>query len=136
METTRQFLLNQCARYPALQPQDLLKALHQSVFGCGHFISDEPSARALLERWTSTYGKNMINYNNAEYDELFAQAMACYDDAEQTELYKEMQKNLTENAANVYIQDMADLVAVRKGLEGLQFYPIYVMDLATVHYTK
>jgi peptide/nickel transport system substrate-binding protein len=31
---------------------------------------------------------------------------------------------------------MADLVAVRKGLEGLQFYPIYVMDLSTVHYTK
>ena len=50
METTRQFLLNQCARYPALQSQDLLKALHQSVFGCGHFISDEPSARALLEQ--------------------------------------------------------------------------------------
>jgi peptide/nickel transport system substrate-binding protein len=78
----------------------------------------------------------MINYNNAEYDALFAQAMACYDDAEQTALYKEMQKNLTVNAANVYIQDMADLVAVRAGLEGLQFYPIYVMDLATVRYTK
>ena len=100
------------------------------------FDATTMTARALLERWTSTYGKNMINYNNAEYDELFAQAMTCYDDAEQTEIYKEMQKNLTENAANVYIQDMADLVAVRKGLEGLQFYPIYVMDLATVHYTK
>ena len=100
------------------------------------FDATTMTARALLERWTSTYGKNMINYNNAEYDQLFAQAMACYDDAEQTEIYKEMQKNLTENAANVYIQDMADLVAVRKGLEGLQFYPIYVMDLATVHYTK
>jgi peptide/nickel transport system substrate-binding protein len=100
------------------------------------FDATTMTARALLERWTSDYGKNMINYNNAEYDELFAQAMTCYDDAEQTEIYKEMQKNLTENAANVYIQDMADLVAVRKGLEGLQFYPIYVMDLSTVRYTK
>ena len=100
------------------------------------FDATTMTARALLERWTSDYGKNMINYNNAEYDDLFAQAMACYDDAEQTELYKEMQKNLTTNAANVYIQDMADLVAVRKGLEGLQFYPIYVMDLSTVRYTK
>ena len=50
--------------------------------------------------------------------------------------HKEMQKNLTANAANVYIQDLADLVAVRKGLEGLEFYPIYVMDLSTVRYTK
>ena len=100
------------------------------------FDATTMTARALLERWTSDYGKNMINYNNAEYDALFAQAMACYDDAEQTELYKEMQKNLTANAANVYIQDLADLVAVRKGLEGLEFYPIYVMDLSTVRYTK
>ena len=50
MESTRQFLLEHCARYPALQPQDLLKALHQSVFGCGHFITDEAAARSLLEQ--------------------------------------------------------------------------------------
>ena len=93
------------------------------------------TARALLERFTSTYSKNFINYNNAEYDALFAQAQACYDDAEQTALYKAMERNLTENAANVYIQDLADLVAVRKGLTGLEFYPIYVLDLANLHYT-
>ena len=92
------------------------------------------TARALLERFTSTYGKNFINYNNAEYDALFAQAQACYDDAEQTEIYKAMERNLTENAANVYIQDMADMVAVRRGLTGLAFYPIYVLDLSTVRY--
>ena len=92
------------------------------------------TARALLERFTSTYSKNFINYNNAEYDALFAQAQACYDDAEQTALYKAMERNLTENAANVYIQDLADLVAVRKGLTGLEFCPIYVLDLSTVHY--
>ena len=92
------------------------------------------TARALLERFTSTYSKNFINYNNAEYDALFAQAQACYDDAEQTALYKAMERNLTENAANAYIQDLADLVAVRKGLTGLEFYPIYVLDLSTVRY--
>ena len=46
-----------------------------------------------------------------------------------------MEHNLTANAANVYIQDLADLVAVRKGLEGVTFYPIYVLDLAGIHYT-
>ena len=40
-QDTKQFLLGQCARYPALRPGDLLKALHQSVFGCGHFVTDE-----------------------------------------------------------------------------------------------
>ena len=92
------------------------------------------TARALLERFTSTYSKNFINYNNAEYDALFAQAQACYDDAEQTALYKDMLRNLTENAANAYIQDLADLVAVRKGLTGMEFYPIYVLDLSTIRY--
>ena len=94
------------------------------------------TARALLERFTSTYGSNFINYNNAEYDALFQQAQATADDAEQTELYKQMERNLTEHAANVYIQDLADLVVLRNGLEGYQFYPIYVMDLSTVHYAQ
>lgn len=71
-----------------------------------------------------------------DYDALFAQAQACYDDGEQTALYRAMEKNLAENAANVYIQDMADFVAVRDGLEGPSFYPIYVLDLSTIHYTK
>ena len=98
------------------------------------FDASTMTARALLERWTSGYSKNMINYNSPEYDALFAKAQASYDDAEQTEIYKEMTRNLTENAANVYIQDMADLVAVRKGVEGVTFYPIYVMDLSCVRY--
>ena len=94
------------------------------------------TARALLERFTSTYSKNFINYNSAEYDALFQEALATYDDAAQTELYKAMAADLSKNAANVYIQDLADLVAVRKGVEGLNFYPIYVLDLSTVRYAK
>ena len=100
------------------------------------FDASTMTARALLERWTSDHGKNMINYNSPAYDELFAQAVAAYDDAEQTELYRAMAADLTANAANVYIQDLADLVAVRKGLEGVAFYPIYVLDLAGVGYTE
>jgi len=47
-----------------------------------------------------------------------------------------MAADLTKNAANVYIQDLADLVAVRKGVEGVTFYPIYVLDLAGVGYAQ
>ena len=49
-QNTTAYLLEQCARYPALQPQDLLKALHQSVFGCGHFVTDtEDGVRRIRE---------------------------------------------------------------------------------------
>lgn len=41
VDQIRGMLRSQCSRYPKLQPQDLLKALHQSVLGCGHLITDE-----------------------------------------------------------------------------------------------
>ncbi|MDO4314575.1 MAG: ABC transporter substrate-binding protein [Oscillospiraceae bacterium] len=94
------------------------------------------TARAMLERFNSAAGNNFINYQDDAYDALFQQAITCYDDAEQTALYKQMEKNLADNAANVYIQAPADLVAVRNGLEGFQFYPLYVMDLSTVRFAQ
>lgn len=93
------------------------------------------TARALLERFTSTAGNNFINYNSPLYDSLFIKATSSGGDKAQTEFYKEMEADLTKNAANVYIQDLADLVAVRKGLEGVRFYPIYVLDLSGIRYT-
>ena len=94
--------------------------------------ADPLTARSLLERFTSTANNNFINYNNADYDALFAKAITTYDDEEQTKIYKEMEKNLTEHAASVYVQDMADLIAVRKGLTGVTFYPLYVLDVSTL----
>lgn len=94
------------------------------------------TARAMLERFVSSAGNNFINYSDAAYDDMFAYAQSCYDDAEQTAVYKDMERNLTENAANVYIQDMADLVAVRDGITGPTFYPIYVLDLSMISYEK
>ncbi len=97
--------------------------------------SDNMTARKLLERFGSEIGNNFTNYSNAEYDEILAKAVAAKDDAEQTELYRALERNLTENAANVYLQDMADLVAVRSGLEGLTFYPIYVLDVSALSWS-
>jgi peptide/nickel transport system substrate-binding protein len=91
---------------------------------------------ALLNRWVSTNGKNMINYNNPDYDAMIAKAEATVDDAERIELYKAAAKMLTETAANVYIQDLADFVVMKKNLDGYAFYPLYVMDLSTVHYVQ
>ena len=46
---TRDAILDQCARYPALRPQDLLKFLHQSTFGPGHLVADD------VEAWTFSW---------------------------------------------------------------------------------
>lgn len=94
------------------------------------------TARAMLERFVSDNGKNFINYNNPDYDALYRQAQVCADDAQQTVIYKQMETMLTETAANLYVQDLADLVAIRSDLAGLQSYPIYVLDLSTVYYTE
>ena len=94
------------------------------------------TARALLERFVSTADDNFINYSDAQYDQLMETAQSTPDDAMQTALYKQAEERLTVTAANVYLQDLADLVALRNGLEGYRFYPIYVMDLSTVRYAQ
>lgn len=92
------------------------------------------SAGALLNRWMSDNDKNMINYNNPEYDKVMKEASACSDQEKQTQLYKDAAKILTETAANVYIQDLADFVLIKSNIKGYEFYPLYVMDLSKVHY--
>ena len=52
--TTQQCILQQVQMYPALQPLDLLKFLHQSTFGCGHLIGAPEAAEAYLVREAAT----------------------------------------------------------------------------------
>lgn len=98
------------------------------------FDAKNLTGQALLGRWRSTASGNICNFDNAEYDETLAKAMACVDEQEQVALYKRCQEILTEQAANLYIQDLCDLVAMKKGLAGYEFYPIYAMDLSKLHY--
>ena len=46
--TARMLLTEQQARYPACETDDLIKALYQAAFGCGHFVENEEKARAWL----------------------------------------------------------------------------------------
>ena len=45
--STRAFLLEQCARYPAAGLPDFFKALYQSSFGCEHLVADAAAADAI-----------------------------------------------------------------------------------------
>ncbi len=88
------------------------------------------SARALLSRFVSDAGNNFINFNSAAYDEAYANAVKSTDDAEQTKYYKECETILANEAANVYIQDMAELIALNKKYTGYEFYPLYAQDVS------
>lgn len=94
------------------------------------------TARCMLERFTSDNESNFINFSNEEYDDVFQQAISCTDSDQQVELYGRLQEILAEEAANVYIQDLCDMVAMGNGVRGYEFYPLYVMDLSKVYFTK
>ncbi|MBE7009455.1 MAG: ABC transporter substrate-binding protein [Ruminococcaceae bacterium] len=112
---------------------DVYKGRNFEATVCG-FDASTMTARALLERFTTGNSKNFINYSNPEYDAAFVDAQTAKSDDVQTRAYLEMEGILAKDAANVYIQDLVDFVALRKGLTGYRFYPIYVMDMSTIRY--
>ena len=62
-------------------------------------------------------------------------AMASLDDAEQTELYKQAERILNEQAASIWIQDLCDLTVTVPELTGVTFYRTYVLDMSTIHFS-
>lgn len=97
------------------------------------------TAGAMLSRFRSDAHNNFINYNNADYDAAYANALAAEavsDDEKATEYYKECETILADTAANVYIQDMCELVAIRKGYAGYEFYPLYIQDFSKIYITE
>ena len=90
------------------------------------------SPDALLQRWMSDDATNMIGYSNPDYDAVMKKAQSTTDDKEQTELYKQAEKLLSDTAANVYIQDLADFVALSPKFTGYTPYPLYALDFSTL----
>lgn len=91
------------------------------------------SPDALLQRWVSTDSSNMISYSNEEYDAAIEKAQHTTDDEEQVAAYKEAEKILSDTAANVYIQDLADFVVLNPEFTGYEFYPLYAVDFTKIH---
>lgn len=89
-----------------------------------------------MERYQSDYKRNFINYNNSEYDRIFKLAIATVDKPQRIEYYKQLQGFLTNDAASVFIQNVAQMTAVSKKLDGYTYYPLYVQDMAKVYYVE
>lgn len=94
------------------------------------------TAGAMLDRFESTASKNFINYNNETYDKALNNARVSVDDEEKTACYKECLTILNDTAANVYIQDLAEFVAINKKYAGYEFYPLYVQDISKLYLVK
>ena len=94
------------------------------------------TAGAMLSRFQSDASNNFTNYNNPDYDAAYKNALsaeAVLDDDLATEYYKECEKILTDTAANVYIQDLCELVAISKKYAGYEFYPLYIQDFSKLY---
>ena len=96
--------------------------------------ASDMTGREMLERYVSDNQKNFINFNSEEYDQVMEKALTTLDQGEQTELYKQAQTILNEEAASLWIQDLCDLVVMNPALDGVTFYATYVLDMSTIHY--
>ncbi|MBQ2287813.1 MAG: ABC transporter substrate-binding protein [Lachnospiraceae bacterium] len=112
------------------------------VYGEGKFQATITAFTAKLDAATTlrNYYKdsptNFMKYHNEEFEAAYAAAKASIDDAEKTQLYRDCLMILSKDAAAVYIQDPANLVAMKKGLEGYEFYPISAQDVSIIHYVQ
>lgn len=97
-------------------------------------LDAELAPKALMGRYQSDSTKNFINFSDKEYDEVLIQAVNSIDMQEKIETYQRLQEILTEQAASVYLQDPAKLVAMNKELAGFVFYPVYVLDMSKVYF--
>lgn len=101
---------------------------------CG--ITSDITPGYLLNRFVSGSSKNFINYNNAEYDAMYAQVESAATLEERAVYYKNLQQIICEDAGSAFIMVPPLTIAMNKELGGYKFYPIYVQDMSTVYWMK
>lgn len=89
-----------------------------------------------FEKNISTGTNNFTNYSNEEFDRVYNEAFSTVDEEKKVELYNRLQMILAEDAASVYVQNPANLVAVSKRLSGYQFYPIAAQDISVIEFVE
>jgi peptide/nickel transport system substrate-binding protein len=92
------------------------------------------SPQSFLARYVSTASGNFFNYKSADYDTLYAKAVAESVQSNRIELFKQLQQLVSKDAPNVFIQDIATFTALKNGLSGFTPYPLYVFDASTIYY--
>lgn len=86
----------------------------------------------ILGRYTSENEKNYINFKSKDFDAAISNAEKAATKEDEIKNIKESQKILAEEAASVFIADPDNNQALRKGLNGLNQYPIQKLNLEDV----
>ena len=66
--TTYALLKEHYNRFPRLQPQDVLKFLHQSTFGCGHLIASPTAAAAYIHQEMAQCADSSVTLEDLDGD--------------------------------------------------------------------
>ena len=66
--TTYALLKEHFQRYPLLQPQDVLKFLHQSTFGCGHLIASPTAAAEYIRQEMAQCADSSVTIEDLDGD--------------------------------------------------------------------
>ena len=66
--TTYALLKEHFQRYPLLQPQDVLKFLHQSAFGCGHLIASPTAAAEYIRQEMAQCADSSVTIEDLDGD--------------------------------------------------------------------
>lgn len=101
---------------------------------CG--VTSDSTPGYLLNRFVSDSAKNFINYNNEEYDAVYAQALNAATLEERAVYYKQLQQIICEDAGSAFIMVPPLTIAMNQNLGGYKFYPVYVQDMSTVYWME
>ena len=85
------------------------------------WIADYPDPNVFLEIFVTGNGNNDTNWSNAEYDRLYASALAAGDDAKRYEIYQKMDAILVDEVPVIPIYDYTRVHAVSPRVKG--YYP-------------
>lgn len=113
MHSPEPLLTAQCALYPALGVQDLVKALYQSEFGCGHLVSDPE--RGL--RWLLSESAECVNDGTPPVESLGAFSRVHLRALQQTSLAPETLFRLFALSAREPAGDMAHFLCRLEAME-------------------
>ena len=91
------------------------------------------SPTAFLSRYRSDAGNNFVNFQSEEFDQHYAAATEAIDEAVREQEFKACEKVLTENAASVYLQDIANILVYDKKFDGYVGYPLYAVDFSAIY---
>ena len=88
---------------------------------------------AFLSRYRSDAHNNFVNFKSDAYDRMYDKAVNTVSEDSKIACFKLAQKILSDEAASVFIEDIATLTVYSKKFAGNRDYPLYVTDFSAIY---